>query len=50
VIGPVLAVVAHTRRARLMPRHLLGRVYSVDPLVSGSTAPALDGSGRRLVA
>jgi hypothetical protein len=29
---------------------LLGRVYSVDLLISGSTAPALDGSGRRLVA
>lgn len=39
VIGPVLAVVAQTRRALLIPPHLLGRVYSVTLVISGSTAP-----------
>ncbi|MDT7712992.1 MAG: hypothetical protein QOG46_1686 [Pseudonocardiales bacterium] len=39
LVGPVLAVVAQTRRARLIPRHLLGRVHSVSLVISGSTAP-----------
>lgn len=39
VIGPVLAVVAQTRRALLIPRCLLGRVYSVNLALSGGTAP-----------
>ncbi|MGH3899991.1 MAG: MFS transporter [Pseudonocardiaceae bacterium] len=39
VIGPVLAVVAQTRRALLIPPHLLGRVYSVTLVISGGTAP-----------
>ncbi|MGH3753778.1 MAG: MFS transporter [Pseudonocardiaceae bacterium] len=39
VVGPVLAVVAQTRRALLAPPHLLGRVYSVNQLISGGTAP-----------
>ncbi len=39
VIGPVLVVVAQTRRALLVPPHLLGRVYSVNLLISGGTAP-----------
>lgn len=39
VIGPILAVVAQTRRALLIPRHLLGRVYSANLVISGGTAP-----------
>ncbi|MGH3873681.1 MAG: MFS transporter [Pseudonocardiaceae bacterium] len=39
VIGPVLAVIAQTRRATLAPPHLLGRVYSVSLLISSGTAP-----------
>jgi MFS family permease len=39
VVGPALAVVAQTRRTRLVPRHLLGRVYSVNILISRGTAP-----------
>jgi predicted MFS family arabinose efflux permease len=39
VIGPILVVVAQTRRALLVPPHLLGRVYSVNLLISGGAAP-----------
>ena len=39
MLTPVLAVVAQTRRVRLVPPHLLGRVYSISQLIGTSTAP-----------
>lgn len=38
-LGPLPAVIVQTRRARLIPRHLFGRVYSVQMVASGCTAP-----------
>ena len=39
VLSVVLIVVAQTRRARLVPNQLLGRVYSISMLISTGTAP-----------
>jgi predicted MFS family arabinose efflux permease len=39
MLTPVLAVVAQTRRVRLVPHHLLGRVYSIGQLIGAGTAP-----------
>lgn len=38
-LGPLPAVIVQTRRARLIPRPLFGRVYSVQMVASGCTAP-----------
>jgi predicted MFS family arabinose efflux permease len=38
-LGPLPTVIVQTRRARLIPRHLFGRVYSVEMVASGATAP-----------